>query len=161
MVFSLFSRLPSGALAIVREVARHLLRRPVVGVAIAARADDGRWLLIRRGDTGTWAMPGGTLEWGETLTDAARRELDEEAGILSHQFVRVVGVYSKPMRDVRFHAVTIVVECAVALPTKEPKNPLEITEVGLFDERDIPYPLAMDMSDMFAAATSRGNVIFE
>ena len=33
----------------------------------AARTADGRWVLIRRGDTGEWALPGGTLEWGETL----------------------------------------------------------------------------------------------
>src|ERR1700722_4624944 len=67
--------LPKGALDILKELARHLLRRPVVGVAAAAQSPDGRWLLIRRADTGTWALPGGTLEWGETLRNGVRREL--------------------------------------------------------------------------------------
>ncbi len=144
--------LPEGALLLLKEVARHLLRRPVVGVAIAARTPDEKWLLIRRADTGTWAMVGGTLEWGETLTACVARELDEEAGITSATITRVVGVYSKPERDPRFHAVTIVVECAVTAPVKPPMNPLEIREVGTFAEREIPADLAMGQSDMFAYA---------
>jgi len=45
-------QIPSGAWKIVKEVARHLLRRPVVGIAAAARTADGRLLLIRRKDSG-------------------------------------------------------------------------------------------------------------
>src|SRR3954462_15857934 len=93
------SMLPRSVLGLMKEVARHLLRRPVVGICAAARIADGRWLLIRRGDTGTWAMPGGTLEWGETLRTALARELDEEAGVTSAAIERVVGVYSRPDRD--------------------------------------------------------------
>ena len=74
-------RVPRGVLAIVKEATRHLLRRPVVGIAAAARTDDGRWLLVRRADVGQWALPGGTLEWGETLRASIVRELAEEAGV--------------------------------------------------------------------------------
>jgi mutator protein MutT len=52
----------------------------VGGVVIA----DGRALLIRRGNPpleGEWSIPGGTLEVGEMLLDAVRRELAEETGI--------------------------------------------------------------------------------
>src|ERR1043166_3419659 len=91
-----------GALTILKEAARHVLRHPVVGIAAAARTDDGRWLLIRRADTGTWALPGGTLEWGETLRIGLARELEEEAGVTSYELRRVVGVYSRPDRDPRF-----------------------------------------------------------
>ena len=69
-----------GYFGIIKEVTRHLLRRPVVGIAVAATTADGRWLLIRRWDTGQWALPGGTVEWGETLQRAAVRELEEETG---------------------------------------------------------------------------------
>jgi 8-oxo-dGTP diphosphatase len=151
-MFGPLSVLPKGALTVLREVGRHLLRRPVVGIAVAARTDDGRWVLIRRADTGTWALPGGTLEWGETLSDAYVRELAEEAGIEGASLERVVGVYSRPDRDVRFHAVTVVVRCRVAPPTKGAMNPLEIRDVGLFREDEIPSPLAMGMDDMLAAA---------
>src|SRR5690606_23697084 len=108
MRFAPLAWLPPGVVGIVKEVGRHLLRRPVVGIAMAARTDDGRWVLIRRGDTGTWALPGGTLEWGETLESALGRELAEEAGVLTWRLERVVGVYSRPDRDPRFHAVTVV-----------------------------------------------------
>ena len=120
-----------------------------MGIAAAARVPDGRWVLVRRADTGAWAMPGGTLEWGETLRMALPRELEEEAGIVQTKLGRVLGVYSRPDRDVRFHAVTIVVACEADLPTRPPKNPLEIREVGLFETSQVPRPLAMGMDDMF------------
>lgn len=154
MAFAPLLRLPKGALTLMKEVARHLLRRPVVGIAAAARTSDGRWLLIRRADTGTWALPGGTLEWGETLRDGLARELAEEAGIETSEIVRVVGVYSRPDRDPRFHAVTIVVECSIQAPTRPPENALEILEARLFAEADLPATLAMGMQDMLAAARS-------
>jgi len=152
--------LPDAALGILKEVSRHLLRRPVTGIAAAARLDDGRWVLIRRGDTGTWAMPGGTLEWGETLQQALGRELREEAGIESFELERVVGVYSRPDRDLRFHAVTVVALCKVRAPTRLPMNSLEIREVGFFAGDDVPE-LAMGMSDMLRAARDGGAVVLE
>jgi len=98
-------------------------------------------VLIRRADTGTWALPGGTLEWGETLSVALTRELEEEAGITKTSKVRLKGVYSAPERDPRFHAVTILVECEVEAPSQEPLNPLEITEVGLYLDRELEAAL--------------------
>ena len=154
-------RIPRGAFAIVKEVARHLLRRPVVGIAAAARTDDGRWLLVRRGDVGQWALPGGTLEWGETLRASLLRELEEEAGVLRCDVVRVVGVFSRPDRDPRFHAVTLVVECRIDPPAKPPMNPLEITEVSLFRREELPASLAMGMTDMLQAALDPGDAVLE
>jgi 8-oxo-dGTP diphosphatase len=145
-------QVPKAALGILREASRHLLQRPVVGVVAAGRTDDGRWVLIRRGDTGTWALPGGTLEWGETLRDGLARELREEAGVESFELSRLVGVFSRPDRDPRFHAVTVVAECKVAAPSREPMNGLEIREVGLFSDADVPPDLAMGMRDMLDAA---------
>ena len=142
--------LPKGALTILKEVARHLLRRPVVGIAAAARTADGRWLLIRRGDTGTWALPGGTLEWGETLREALEREVLEEAGVAVGGLTMgaVTGVYSRPNRDPRFHGVTVVVACDVVAPVLKPVNPLEILDVAFFPTDRLPRPLAFDMHDM-------------
>lgn len=155
------SLLPASVLGLAREVGRHLLRRPVVGVAIAARAEDGRWLLIRRGDTGTWALPGGTLEWGETLRESALRELREEAGVFEAELGPVVGVFSRPDRDVRFHAVTVVITAKIAKPRGAPMNHLEIRDVKLFQEDELPRPLAMGMDDMLDAARRGGAVVFE
>jgi 8-oxo-dGTP diphosphatase len=154
-------RIPKGAWTIVKEVARHLLRRPVVGIAAAARTPDGRWLLIRRGDTGEWALPGGTLEWGEELRASIARELEEEAGIVSCEVGRLVGVWSAPWRDPRFHAVTIVVECQVGEPVKPPVNPLEILEVRAFGGHELPTPLALGMDDMIRAAVGGAQGLVE
>jgi 8-oxo-dGTP diphosphatase len=141
-----------GASGIIKEVARHLLRRPVVGVAAVPRTADERVLLVRRSDTGDWALPGGTLEWGETLERCIHRELAEEAGVDDVRVGRLVGVYSLPERDPRFHAVTIVVEASISAPVRPPLNPLEITEVALFDRKSLPSSLSHGMSAMLADA---------
>ncbi len=141
-------RVPLGWWGIVKEVARHLLRRPVVGIAAVARVPDGRWVLVRRADTGAWALPGGTLEWGETLRTAIVRELREEAGVEVRRLGDVVGVYSEPDRDPRFHAVTVVIAADVTAPARPPDNPAEIAEVGLFSRSELPRPLSHGMSDM-------------
>jgi len=141
-----------GAFVLVKEVAKHVLRRPVVGVAAAAQTADGRWLLVRRADTGEWALPGGTLEWGETLRDCLAREVLEEAGVESCEIGSLVGVFSRPDRDPRFHGVTVVVRCEVQAPTRRPFNPLEILDAKLFPRSELPAKLAMGMEDMLAAA---------
>ncbi len=161
MAVGLFSRLPSGALTLVKEVARHVLRRPVVGVVVAAQAPDGRWLLIRRADTGRWALPGGTVEWGETLAETYPRELEEEAGVVCSTFERVVGVFSRPERDPRFHAITVVVRCQVEPPVKPPRNPLEILEARLFRDDELPDLSVMGMGEMLACAREGAPVFFE
>jgi 8-oxo-dGTP diphosphatase len=141
-----------GYFKLVKEVARHVLRRPVIGVAVAAKTADGRWLLIRRGDTGQWALPGGTLEWGETLRQAAARELAEETGVEQATLGELLGVYSEPGRDERFHAVTVVIQATVEAPARAPMNPVEITEVGLFSDTELPNTLAYGMTLMLENA---------
>jgi 8-oxo-dGTP diphosphatase len=153
--------IPKAAYGIVHEATRHLLRRPVVGICAVARTADGRFLLVRRGDTGEWCLPGGTLEWGETLTKGLSRELDEEAGVERAELVRVLGVWSAPWRDVRFHAVSVCVEVRVEPPSKPPKNPLEIREARLFSEGDLPRELAFGMQDMLAVARASAEAVLE
>ncbi len=145
-------RIPKAAFGIVKEVARHLLRRPVVGFVVLATAPDGRVVLIKRGDTGQWALPGGTLEWGETLRDGLPRELAEEAGVDLLSPGALLGVYSAPGRDPRFHAVTVVVGATVSEPKQPPMNPMEITAVELFDKHALPSPLSHGMDDMVRRA---------
>jgi 8-oxo-dGTP diphosphatase len=147
-------RVPQGVWVLVKEVARHLLRRPVVGVAAAARSPDGRWLLVRRTDNGQWALPGGTLEWGETLRQAAVRELREEAGVDRAHLGPLVGVYSDPRRDARFHAVTVLVSAEIDPPVRPPDNPAEIVEARLFREDELPEALTYGMTEMLADVRS-------
>ena len=152
------SALPRHLTGLMHEVSRHLLKRPVVGILAVARAPDGRIALVRRGDTGEWALPGGTLEWGEVLTDAVGRELREEAGAELTRLGPVVGVYSRPDRDWRFHSVTVVVEADIAQELGEAKNALEIRDARLFRPDEVPEPLSMGHTDMLrdALAGRRG-----
>lgn len=53
-----------------------------------------------------WAIPGGFVEVGESVEEAAVREASEETG-LNIELVSMVGVYSKPERDPRGHVVTV------------------------------------------------------
>lgn len=154
------TKLPRAALAITKEAARHLLRRPVLTVTAAAQTDDGRCLLIRRRDTGRWAMPGGTVEWGETVEQCIRRELLEEAGASVTEMGELLGVYSHPRRDFRFHAATVVVGARIDEPQHPPKNPLEIADVGLFERASLPKDLSLNHSDMLDNALS-GKVVWE
>ena len=55
---------------------------------------------------GSWALPGGFVEYGETVESAVLREVKEETG-LEVQIITMVGVYSDPDRDPRGHTVTI------------------------------------------------------
>lgn len=57
--------------------------------------DQGRILLHRRRDNDMWALPGGVMEIGESLSDCAVREVREETG-LTVEPVRIVGIYSDP-----------------------------------------------------------------
>jgi 8-oxo-dGTP diphosphatase len=66
-------------------------------------------VLIRRGSEpfqGQWALPGGFVEVGETVKEAAVREAAEETG-LAVEVSRLVGVYSDPERDPRGHNVSV------------------------------------------------------
>jgi ADP-ribose pyrophosphatase YjhB (NUDIX family) len=67
----------------------------VPSVNVGVLNDDGELLLIRRTDNENWAMPGGAMDIGETIAEAAVRETREETGI-DCEVARLVGVYTNP-----------------------------------------------------------------
>jgi 8-oxo-dGTP diphosphatase len=154
------ARIPKNVWGLVKEVARHLLRRPVVGLVAVATDPQGKVVLIRRGDTGEWCLPGGTLEWGETLGAMLPRELLEEAGVDLLEAGRLLGVYSNPERDPRFHAVTVVVGAKVSDVKRAPMNGLEILEVRGFGHGELPASLSHGMTDVLKRALE-GRVYWE
>ena len=151
---------PAGLLKIAKESLRHILKRPVVGVSAVARTDDGRILLIRRGDTGMWALPGGTVEWGETLRETLPRELLEEAGVEQCEPGQLLGVYSDPERDPRFHAVTVLVSAKIGAPVRPPLNPVEVLGAELFDPEQLPPELSHGNKEMLLGALA-GKLVWE
>ena len=65
-----------------------------IGAHGLVRDPDGRLLLIQRSDDRTWALPGGTMELGETLRECAIREVREEAGLRVHE-ITPFGLYTR------------------------------------------------------------------
>lgn len=63
--------------------------------AVALFNSDGNILLLRRKDNDKWTMPGGTLDFGESLTDCAIREVREETG-LEIRITALIGTYTDP-----------------------------------------------------------------
>lgn len=79
-------------------------------VVVAGSAEARRVLLIQRGQppfAGSWALPGGFVEEGEGVADAAPRELAEETGLLLSSLT-LLGVYDTPGRDPRGWTVSVV-----------------------------------------------------
>jgi 8-oxo-dGTP pyrophosphatase MutT (NUDIX family) len=76
----------------IRRIVGHDELLQVPSVSIAARDDRGRVLLARHAEGDFWVFPGGTIEPGETPSDAAVREMWEETGLMV-QLTRLVGVF--------------------------------------------------------------------
>jgi ADP-ribose pyrophosphatase YjhB (NUDIX family) len=74
-----------------------------IAVAVSAfiQDDDGRILMIRRTDNDLYSIPGGQLELGETLAEAAVREVREETGI-ECEITGVIGLYSDPKHVIAY-----------------------------------------------------------
>jgi ADP-ribose pyrophosphatase YjhB (NUDIX family) len=66
-----------------------------VGVGVIVLDSRGWILLEKRSDCGMWGLPGGKIEPGESVTEAAVREVKEETG-LNVEITRLLGVYSEP-----------------------------------------------------------------
>jgi ADP-ribose pyrophosphatase YjhB (NUDIX family) len=67
----------------------------VPSVNVVVTNDAGDILMIRRTDNGNWAVPGGAIDLGESVAQAAVRETLEETGI-SCEITGIVGIYSDP-----------------------------------------------------------------
>lgn len=81
---------------------------PKLMVDVVIPAERGVVLVRRAGEPfkGQWALPGGFVEVGETVEEAADREAAEETGLVV-EVAQLVGVYSEPERDPRGHNVSV------------------------------------------------------
>jgi 8-oxo-dGTP diphosphatase len=82
-------------------------RNPFPTVDIIIEINGGIVLIERSNEPLGWALPGGFVDYGETLEDAAAREAREETS-LAISNLRLLGCYSDPRRDPRLHAISTV-----------------------------------------------------
>lgn len=69
--------------------------------AVALISEDKKLLVLKRADSGNWTMPGGTMEFGESLKDCAIREVFEETG-LNVEIRDIIGIYTDPQIVVEY-----------------------------------------------------------
>jgi 8-oxo-dGTP diphosphatase len=112
---------------------------PLVGVG-AIIIENGRVLLVKRGHpplAGEWSIPGGVLELGETLRDAAVREAREET-CLSVDPVELLGVYDRVVRDnhgrILYHYVLVDFLCRLVEGT--PRAADDAAELRWFTSKE-------------------------
>jgi 8-oxo-dGTP pyrophosphatase MutT (NUDIX family) len=73
----------------------------VPSVNVIVTTDNGKVLLIKRSDNDNWAVPGGAIDIGESLTQAAVRETKEETGI-DCEITGLVGIYTDPRHVIHY-----------------------------------------------------------
>lgn len=110
-------------------------RRPMtLGVRVIATDGEGRVALIRHSYAHGWHLPGGGVERGETVIEAARREAAEESGVHAHS-LSLFGVYSN---HANYRGDHIVVFRAGDWEAVAPLEGFEIAERGWFSPDKLP-----------------------
>lgn len=125
--------------------------KPTVDVLIELEGRPGTVVLIRRGHEPLgWALPGGFVDEGEWLADAAAREAKEETG-LDVTVTELFHAYSDPARDPRQHTVSTVF---LATARGEPVGGDDAAEAAVVTEDTLPSPVCFDhgtiLADYFA-----------
>lgn len=126
-------------------------RNPVPTVDIIIEVDHpvlpgakGIVLIRRKNPPYGWAIPGGFVDYGESLEQAAVREAREETS-LEAELVRQFHTYSDPSRDERQHTITTVY---IARASGEPRAADDALEAKIFSRNSIPRDMAFDHADI-------------
>ena len=110
------------------------IERPRFRIGVFAIIErDGYYLLAHRSDIDWWNLPGGGLEYDETLEEGLAREVREETWS-TIEIERIVGVYSKP----RKREVVLTFLCHLSPESAEPGPSDEVSEVAWFLPTEFP-----------------------
>jgi ADP-ribose pyrophosphatase YjhB (NUDIX family) len=118
----------------------HPRKTPLLTVDAIIELDGGIVLIQRKNPPPGWALPGGFVDYGESLEGAVVREMKEETGLDIHS-ARQFHTYSDPGRDPRHHTVsTIFIARAEGSPVADD----DAADVGIFARESLPEDIAFD-----------------
>lgn len=115
-------------------------KNPVPAVDIIIRLLGGIVMIKRANPPFGWALPGGFVDWGETLEEAAEREAFEETGLKIFDLSQF-RAYSDPDRDPRQHVITMVF---TAEASGQPEGADDALLAKVFLPQDLPDQFAFD-----------------
>jgi len=115
-------------------------RNPFLTVDAIIEIGGGIILIKRKNPPPGWAIPGGFVDYGESLEDAVCREAKEETG-LDITLIRQFHTYSEPGRDPRHHTVSTIF---IASASGTPVAADDAQEVGIFTRDSLPRDIAFD-----------------
>lgn len=121
-------------------------RNPFPTVDVIIELNEGIVLIERKNKPFGWALPGGFVDYGESLEDAAKREAFEETS-LEVSNLRLLGCYSDPARDDRMHTISTVF---VASSAGTPCAADDAMNVAIFKHNALPEALCFDHSRILA-----------
>src|SRR4030065_1863952 len=113
-------------------------RKPVLTVDAIIEIEGGIVLIKRKNPPPGWAIPGGFVDYGETLEDAVIREAKEETG-LDINLVRQLHTYSDPKRDPRHHTVSTIF---IATASGNSVADDDAEDAGIFTKDNLPDEIA-------------------
>ncbi|GAH85008.1 unnamed protein product, partial [marine sediment metagenome] len=113
---------------------------PVPSVDVIVEREGGVVLIKRKNPPYGWALPGGFVEYRESLEEAARRETKEETNLQVKE-LRQFHTYSDPARDPRFHTITTVF---IGKGEGEPMAADDAQELKILKRNTLPSNMAFD-----------------
>jgi len=116
-------------------------QNPIFTVDIIIEIESKEIVLIKRKNPPYgWAIPGGFVDYGESLEEASVREAKEETN-LDVKIIRQFHTYSDPKRDPRHHSISTVY---IAKGKGIPQAKDDALEIGIFNESNLPDKIAFD-----------------
>jgi len=115
-------------------------RNPIPTVDIIIECEGGIVLIKRKNPPHGWALPGGFVNYAESLETAALREAKEETG-LDISLTRQLHTYSDPGRDPRHHSITTVY---IAQANGKLRPGDDAGEAAIFRRENLPEPIVFD-----------------
>ena len=123
----------------------HDNRRPIVGIGVFVFNDRGEFPMLKRKGAhgeGTWSLPGGHLEYGESFEEATRREITHEEIGVSVDNICVIGVTSCVLHAEKNqpHYVDIWIACTHRSGEIRNLEPDKCSQIGMFTLNSLPRP---------------------